>query len=78
MINTDLLEDIIRQRGMKKSYLAERLGVTRQTFDAYLKNRSEFKVSQVNALCEILAIEDPALLEAIFFAPNGALKAPST
>lgn len=72
MTNTEMLEDLIRQKGIKKSFLAEKLGVTRQTFDSYLKNRSEFRVSQVNTLCEVLGIEDPAIKEAIFFAPVGA------
>lgn len=72
MTNTKLLEDMIQQRGLKKAFLAEKIGVTRQTFDAYLKNRSEFRISQVNVLCAVLGIEDPALKEAIFFADDGA------
>ncbi len=73
MTNTEMLEELIRQKGIKKSFLADKLGVTRQTFDSYLKNRSEFRVGQVNILCEVLGIEDPAIKEAVFFAANGAL-----
>lgn len=71
MINVKLLEDFIQQRGLKKSFLAEKLGVSRPTFDAYLK-KGDMKVSQVCALCEALSIEDPAIKEAIFFARFGA------
>ena len=72
MINQQLLDDAIRQSGLKKSFLAEKLGVSRQTFDAYIK-KGDMKLSQVNALCEALGIEDPVMREAIFFDPDGAL-----
>lgn len=71
MINVQLLDDFIQQSGLKKSFLAEKLGVTRQTFDTYLK-KGDMKVSQVNVLCEVLNIEDPVLKEAIFFGQLGA------
>lgn len=71
MINVELLEGIIQQSGLKKSFLAEKLGVSRPTFDAYLK-KGDMKMSQVNALCTALNIEDPAVKEAIFFGRFGA------
>ena len=71
MIDVQLLDDFIQQSGLKKSFLAEKLGVSRPTFDAYLK-KGDMKMSQVTILCEVLSIDDPALREAIFFGQNGA------
>lgn len=72
MLDRELLEEKIRQKGVKKGYLAERIGVSRTTFCAMLRNETEFKVSQIKVLCEILDIQDDETLKAIFFAHNGA------
>lgn len=67
MTNTKLLKEKIRQSGLKNGYLAERLGVSRTTFCALLRNESEFKASQIKTLCELLGIKDDETLKAIFF-----------
>lgn len=72
MVDSKKLEDMIQQSGLKKGYLAERLGVSRSTFCALLNNKSEFRVSQVRTLCELLGIRDDETLRAIFFAQYGA------
>ena len=72
MTNTKLLEEKIRQSGLKKGYLAEQLGISRTTFYTLLRNNSDFKASQIKTLCDILGITDDETLKAIFFAPNGA------
>lgn len=72
MLNRKLLADVIQQSGMKKSYIAQRLGLSRQTLRACLAGRSEFRVSHINTLCDLLQIE-PEQREAIFFAQDGAL-----
>lgn len=70
-INVPMLEDTIKQSGLKKNFIAEKIGVTRQTFDSYLRN-GDMKVSKANALREVLGIKDPVLCEAIFFGSDGA------
>lgn len=72
MTNTKLLEDKIRQSGLKKGYLAERLGISRTTLCTLLRNESEFKTSQIKILCDVLDIKDDETMKAIFFAENGA------
>lgn len=72
MVDSKKLEEKIHQSGLKKGYLAERLGVSRATFSALLNNKSEFRVSQIRTLCEILGIHDDETLRAIFFAQLGA------
>lgn len=67
MTNTALLESIIADRGLKKNYIAKILGVTPETLIRKIKNASEFKASEIDKLCQILAIGDPKLREAVFF-----------
>ena len=68
MVDSNKLEKLIQQQGLKKGYVAERLGVSRGTFCALLSGKSEFKVSQIRVLCEILGIHDDETLRSIFFA----------
>lgn len=72
MTNTELLEKVIQDSGLKKVYLAEKVGLTPAGFRNCVTNKAEFKASQINILCEALGIEDLAQKEAIFFAPSGA------
>lgn len=68
MTNTALLESIIAGSGLKKNYIAKVIGVTPETLIRKIKNASEFKASEIDKLCQLLAINDPKLREAVFFA----------
>lgn len=72
MTNTTLLELRIQKSGLKKSYIAQALGITQKTLANKIANRCEFKASEINALCKLLCITDPAEKEAIFFAAKVA------
>lgn len=72
MTNVKLLEDKIQKSGLKKGFIAEKIGVTPNTFSALLTNKAEFKVSQMVTICQVLNIQDDAEIKAIFFAENGA------
>lgn len=72
MTNTDKLNELIRKKGIKKGYLAKKIGVSNTTFYALMRNKSEFKASHIRILCEELGIEDNETMKAIFFAPVGA------
>lgn len=65
MTNTALLEQYIEQSGYKKSYIAERLGITAYSFALKVNNKSEFKASEMQLLAKLLNIGDK---EAVFFA----------
>ena len=71
MTNKELLEQAIREKGLKKSFLAEKIGLTPAGFYNCLNNKAEFKASQINTLCELLGITDLVEKEAIFFADFG-------
>ena len=71
MTNTERLEQAIKDSGLKKVFLASKIGLTPAGFYNCIHNKAEFKASQINTLCELLGIKDPAAKEAIFFAPLG-------
>lgn len=72
MTNTSLLELRIQKSGLKKSYIAKALNITPKTLANKIGNRCEFKASEIDALCKLLGINDPAEKEAIFFAKEVA------
>ena len=69
MTNTELLIELIDKSGYKRSYIASALGL-KSTYGLANKinNVTEFKSSEINALCELLGIDDLEMKEAIFFA----------
>jgi hypothetical protein len=67
MTNTSLLEQYIEQSGYKKSYIARQLGLTAYGFSLKVNNKSEFKGSEMDILCNLLKIDVKDRM-AIFFA----------
>lgn len=72
MNNTALLEQKIKESGKRRNYLAEKVGLSYAGFRNCVINKSEFKASQIDTLCEELNISTLKEKEAIFFAPCGA------
>ena len=70
MVNTQLLEQAITNSGKKKTYLADRCSITRQSLTSKINNRSEFTGTQIMILCKELDIKQLARKDAIFFAPE--------
>lgn len=75
MTNTKLLNELIQQSGLKKVYIADKLGVTPVGLHNLITGKSEFKASQINKMCDLLGIDDLETKEAVFFAEYGAFKA---
>lgn len=57
MIDTQYLEKIILESGIKKTYLAEKLGISIQTLRLKIIGKSEFTMREVNILCQELGIK---------------------
>lgn len=68
MVNTVLLYKKIEESGKKKSYLADKLGISTQAFRLKCLNKNEFLSSQVDILCKELDITSLSEKEEIFFA----------
>ena len=67
MADTQYLEKLIKDSGKKKSYLADRIGCSRQYFRMKCNNEAEFTVSEANILCEELNVTKLTEKEKIFF-----------
>lgn len=68
MVDTKLLGKKITESGLKVSFIAEKMGITRYTLYRKLRSQRLFTVQEAKDLCDILAIDDPSEKERIFFA----------
>ena len=68
MTNIELLEEKIRKSGLKRSFISEKLEITRASLYRKLRGLSEFSLKEVSRLCDLLGITDLVEKEAIFFA----------
>ena len=68
MTNTEELYKLIKKSGLKKSYIAKAIDLSRQGFSNKCKNKTAFTAKEVNELCKILNITKLAEKEKIFFA----------
>lgn len=67
MTNTQLLNQIIQESGLKKVFIANKIGVSAVGLHNCITGKTEFKASQIQTLCELLNIRDLKLKEAVFF-----------
>lgn len=58
MANKELLDEYIKKSGLKMSFIAEKLGITVQSFGNKRNNLSSFKASEIYLLCDLLNIGD--------------------
>lgn len=67
MTDTARLEKAISDSGLKKGYLAEKLGISAYALSLKINNVREFKASEIEILCRSLDIDVPERMR-IFFA----------
>ena len=67
MTNTALLMDCIDKSGLKKGHIAKCLGITAQSLNNKINNKSEFKGSEMETIGKLLGI-DNRVRDQIFFA----------
>lgn len=67
MTDIKKLNDIIKESGLKKTYIAEQLGISKASFSAKVNGKGEFNVREVIVLCKILGIRSLQEKEDIFF-----------
>ena len=68
MVDTQYLVETIEKSGLKRKFIAEKLGCTRQSFSKKLLN-GDFKIDEADKLCDIFGFS-PRERNRIFFAPN--------
>lgn len=54
----ELLNDKIRESGMKKNFLAEQIGIDRVSLYNKLAGKTEFTVTEIIKLCDALKLND--------------------
>lgn len=70
MVNTELLEKAIADKGVKECYICEQLEISQQAWITKKKNEREFKASEIDKISKILNITNYKALKDIFFAAN--------
>lgn len=70
MTNTTLLKRKIVESGLKISFIAEYVGISRQLLWKKINNMTPFNQFEIEKMCRVLRIESLAEKEAIFFAEN--------
>lgn len=70
MTNTALLEKLIKDSGLKLSFIAEKLGMSRQALHRKIKGLVQFTGPEIKALCELLNLQEWARIKPVFFADN--------
>ena len=68
MTNTSMLQQAIKDSGLKISFISRTIGLSRTGFYKKLSNESSFNAEEIKKLCELLEITDLKMKEAIFFA----------
>lgn len=76
MTNTKLLNNVIASRGLKKSWLAQQMGLSAYGLALKINNRNQFNAGEIQKMCNILGIIDLAEKDSIFFA-NSVDKLPT-
>lgn len=70
MTNTKLLEELIRESGLRLGFIAEKLGISRQALYKKIKGLVSFNQNEIKMLCELLHITKWSVIKAVFFAEN--------
>lgn len=70
MTNTKELEKLIKASGLKKSYIAKAINLSRQGFKNKCDNKNPFTSVEIDGLCELLNITKLTDKERIFFAKD--------
>lgn len=66
-IDTEQLENKIKESGLREDYIYKTLDMTRATWIDKKKGRKPFRVPEVYMLCDILSISDSDEKNAIFY-----------
>lgn len=57
-VNTKLLQQKIKDSGLKMGFVAEKLGRSRQALSNKIQGKTEFLPSEIRILCELLHLSD--------------------
>lgn len=61
MTNTFALEMAIKQKGLTKKAVAKAIGLSEYGFQLKITNKTEFKASEIQMLCDLLDLPDKSI-----------------
>lgn len=67
MTNSDMLNRVIMESGMKIAFVAKKVGITREGFYKKINNETEFKASEIITIQKLLNLSNEER-DKIFFA----------
>lgn len=70
MVDTEKLNKKIEEKGLKKSFIAKKMGLSRYGLYKKLDNSSEFTATEIMIFCDILNIKKLSEKEKLFFVKN--------
>ena len=70
LTDTKELQKIIELSGLRKGFIASKLGITTFALQKKVENRSQFKAEEIKILCDLLNITSLKEKERIFFAED--------
>lgn len=68
MTNTTELLKVMDASGLRKGFIAGKLGITTYALQKKVENKSQFKAGEIQILCNILNITSLEQKDRIFFA----------
>ena len=68
MTDTIELRKVITSSGLKYGHIAKKLGLTAFGLQKKIENKTEFKASEISAICSLLSITDNKVRDRLFFA----------
>ena len=67
MVNTDKLNGLIKDAGIRKDSIASSLGITKQSLSNKINNRTEFKMGEISEIRRLLHMDYETVMS-VFFA----------
>lgn len=71
MTDTELLNQLIDESGLKRKYIAEQLNLSAYGLAKKINNENEFRPSEIETLCNLLGIKSLKKRMQIFFKTKG-------
>lgn len=70
MTNSELLKKFIKDSGLKMTYIAQQMGISRAVLWRKINNLSSFDQYEIERICRIVGIKTSEDMIAVFFAQN--------
>jgi DNA-binding phage protein len=67
MTDTQALLDVINDKGLKLTFIAKKIGLSRYSLYNKIHNKSYFNAAEIQALCKVLDIKSTVTKDKLFF-----------